>query len=77
MSGSSTNSTILVSDSAEQIKEKVMKHAFSGGRDTAEDHRKYGANISVDVPYEYLRYILEDDEKLEEIRELYSLVLSK
>ncbi len=72
MSGSSVHSTILVSDTPEQIKEKVMKHAFSGGRDTTEEHRRLGANIAVDVPFEYLRYILDDDEKLEEIRQLYS-----
>ncbi len=38
----------------------------------AEDQRKLGANLEVDVPYQYLTFFLEDDEKLAEIAEMYS-----
>jgi tryptophanyl-tRNA synthetase len=50
----------------------VNKYAFSGGKDTAEEQRKYGADLSVDVPYEYLRYLMEDDARLAQIGEDYA-----
>ncbi|EER19325.1 IFP53, putative [Perkinsus marinus ATCC 50983] len=72
MSGSVGNTTIMVTDSPKEIKSKIMKYCFSGGQDSAEEQRKYGANLEVDVAYEYLRYIMEDDEKFEQIGEEYS-----
>ena len=71
MSGSVATSSIYVSDSDADIDMKIMKHCFSGGKDNIEEHRKHGADLSVDVAYEYLRYMLEDDEKLAEIGEKY------
>ena len=32
----------------------------------------FGANLDVDVPYQYLTFMLEDDQELERIGELYS-----
>ena len=74
-----------------QIKDKINKHAFSGGQETLElqvstaltpiiyiiecfpsSQRRLGANLAVDVPYEWLRYFLESDERYEEIGRLYS-----
>nr|KAG5711916.1 hypothetical protein BaRGS_026357 [Batillaria attramentaria] len=52
--------------------DQVNKYAFSGGRDTVEEHRKLGGNCDVDVSYQYLRFFLEDDEKLEKIRQDYT-----
>ena len=49
---------------------QVNKYAFSGGRDTVEDHRKYGGDITVDIAYQYLTFFLEDDEKLAQIKEV-------
>ena len=72
MSGSVTTSSINVSDSDAEIDMKIMKHCFSGGKDNIEEHRKLGADLSVDVAYEYLRYMMEDDEKLEEIGQKYA-----
>jgi tryptophanyl-tRNA synthetase len=46
-----------------KIREKIMHHAFSGGRDTAEEQRKYGADIDVDVSYQWLTYFLYDEPK--------------
>ena len=52
---------------------QVNKYAFSGGRDTVEDHRKYGGDVTVDIAYQYLTFFLEDDEKLAQIKEVGSL----
>ncbi|CAD7953179.1 unnamed protein product [Amoebophrya sp. A120] len=70
-SSADTPSTIFVTDSEKQIKDKVMKYALSGGGQTLEEHREKGANLDVDVPYEYLRYVLEDDEEFKKIGEEY------
>ncbi|VDN17824.1 unnamed protein product [Gongylonema pulchrum] len=45
--------------------DSINKYAFSGGRDTIEEHRKYGGNCEVDVSYQFLRYFMEDDDELE------------
>eukprot|EP00002_Diphylleia_rotans_P006370 TRINITY_DN15756_c0_g1_i1.p1 TRINITY_DN15756_c0_g1~~TRINITY_DN15756_c0_g1_i1.p1 ORF type:complete len:414 (-),score=114.24 TRINITY_DN15756_c0_g1_i1:151-1392(-) len=71
MSGSDPNSAIFLTDTPKQIKTKVNKYAFSGGGATIEEHRKNGANLDVDVPYQYLSIFLEDDEKLASIRDRY------
>ena len=45
-----------------------MTHAFSGGRETTEEHRRLGADLSVDVSIAYLEFFLEDDQELERIK---------
>ncbi|XP_015774521.1 PREDICTED: tryptophan--tRNA ligase, cytoplasmic-like isoform X1 [Acropora digitifera] len=72
MSSSDPTSSIFLTDSPAQIKKKVNKYAFSGGRDTVEDHRKYGGDVTVDIAYQYLTFFLEDDAKLSQIKEDYS-----
>jgi len=72
MSSSDPNSAIFVTDTADMIKKKVNKYAFSGGQQLAEDQRRLGANLDVDVPYQWLTFFLEDDEELEDIRVKYS-----
>ena len=37
-----------------------------------EEQREKGANLDVDVPWKYLNFFMEDDEKLAEIGEAYS-----
>jgi tryptophanyl-tRNA synthetase len=71
MSASDINSAIYVTDTPKQIKDKVNRYAFSGGRDTVEEHRQIGANLEVDVPFAYLSFFEFDDAKLEEIRQAY------
>lgn len=39
---------------------------------TTEEHRKNGGNCEVDVSFQYLRFFLEDDNRLEEIRKVES-----
>merc|ERR1719499_2384447 len=72
MSSSDDNSAVFVTDTPKQIRKKVMKHAFSGGKDTAEEQRKHGANTNIDVAYQWLTFFMEDDEQLEDIRARYS-----
>jgi len=71
MSASNANSAIFLTDSPEVIRKKIMVHAFSGGRDTAEEHRRLGADLTKDVPMEYLTFFLEDQDRLEKIRVAY------
>ncbi|KAH8960507.1 hypothetical protein BDL97_06G137200 [Sphagnum fallax] len=71
MSASNPNSAIYVTDTPKQIKLKVNKYAFSGGRDTAEEQRQFGANIEVDVSIKYLSFFENDDEELERIKQEY------
>lgn len=53
---------------------QINKHAFSGGRDTIEEHRKYGGNCDVDVSFMYLTLFLEDDDRLEQLKQVSSQV---
>ena len=71
MSSSDYNSSILLTDTAKQIKDKVNKYAFSGGRQTVEEHREKGADLEIDVPFQYLTFFLDDDEQLKDIEQKY------
>ena len=72
MSGSNSNSAVFLTDTPKQIKDKINKHAFSGGQDTLEKQRALGANLDADVSYEWLTFFLDDDERLAEIARDYS-----
>jgi tryptophanyl-tRNA synthetase len=72
MSSSVNNSnTIFLSDNLQIIKNKINKHAFSGGggNGSLEDHKKYGGNPDLDVCYQYLTYLLESDDELLALKE--------
>lgn len=51
---------------------QINKYAFSGGQATVEEHREKGGNCDVDIAYQYLTFLLEDDEKLEQVRKDYT-----
>lgn len=72
MSASDSNSSIFLTDSAKQIKDKINKYAFSGGGQTVEEHRLKGGNCDVDVSFQYLKFFMDDDKRLEEIRSSYT-----
>lgn len=72
MSASAANTAIYVTDTGKSIKTKINKYAFSGGQETAELQRQLGANLEVDVPYQYLTFFLEDDEELASIGREYA-----
>jgi tryptophanyl-tRNA synthetase len=71
MSTSKPETAIFLNDDYETVRKKIYK-AFSGGQPTIELHRKLGGNPDIDVCFQYL-YVLfeEDDKKIEEIRENY------
>ena len=72
MSASEPNSYIALTDSAEEVKRKINKYAFSGGQATLEEHRKKGGNPDVDVCFQYLKMFFEpNDKKLTKIYEDY------
>jgi tryptophanyl-tRNA synthetase len=71
MSSSNPNSAIFMSDTPNEIKKKINRHAFSGGQETAELQRELGANPDIDVSYTYLTYFEDDDEKLKHIYDDY------
>jgi len=72
MSASDPTSAIFVTDTPEDINNKVRQHAFSGGRDTKAEHHALGGDLTVDVPYQYLCVFEFDDEKLNHIGKEFS-----
>ena len=64
---SSTGFSINLNDSSKEVERKIKKYAFSGGRDTIEEHRKKGGNPDIDVSYQWLTFLEEDDKKLKKI----------
>lgn len=72
MSGSDVNSAVYLTDTTKQIKDKINKYAFSGGGASVEEHREKGGNCDIDISFQYLTFLLEDDEQLEKIRKDYT-----
>jgi tryptophanyl-tRNA synthetase len=72
MSSSEASKGILSTDSPKEVANKINKYAFSGGQATLEEHRKNGGNPDVDVSFQYLKFLFEeDDKKLKEIHDNY------
>jgi tryptophanyl-tRNA synthetase len=71
MSSSDENSAIFLTDTPEQIERKIKQHAFSGGRETRKEQEEKGADLDVDVSYQWLKFFLEDDDELERIGKDY------
>lgn len=71
---SSTNDigTLFLDLKSKQIEQTIKKYAFSGGKDTLEEHRKYGGDIKIDICYKYLTYFLESDVELKRIATEYT-----
>ena len=62
----------MLTDDEKTVKNKINKYAFSGGQATAEEHRRLGGNPDVDVCFQYLKMLLEeDDNKLKKIHDDY------
>ena len=68
---SSTGQAIYLTDDPATVKKKINKYAFSGGRDTIEEHRAKGGNPDIDVAYQWLTFFEPDDEKLKKIYHEY------
>ena len=67
----SSGVSIFTTDDEKTVKNKINKYAFSGGKDTMDEHRKHGGNPDVDVCYQYLTYFMEDEKKLKGIYDDY------
>ncbi|HLD86723.1 MAG TPA: tryptophan--tRNA ligase, partial [Candidatus Nanoarchaeia archaeon] len=71
MSSSDPNSFIALTDDEKTVKTKVNRYAFSGGRDTMEEHRRLGGVPEIDVAYQWLTFFEDDDRKLQSIYDDY------
>ena len=73
MSSSDMNSGIYLNDTPKEVRKKLMKYAFSGGRETAEQQRKYGANPDIDFAFNIYRMLERDQKKIEDIYSRYKV----
>jgi tryptophanyl-tRNA synthetase len=72
MSASISETAIYLSDNAKTVKNKIMKYAFSGGQANIEEHRKLGGNPDIDVAFQWLTILFEeDDNRLKQIYDDY------
>lgn len=71
MSSSDPNSAVFLTDTPEDIERKIKHYGFSGGRETKKLQMELGADLDVDVSYQWLRFFLEDDEELDRIGREY------
>ena len=71
MSSSDINSGIYLDDSPKVVRKKLMKYAFSGGRETAEEQRKYGANPDIDFAFNIYRMLERDQGKVDGVYAKY------
>jgi tryptophanyl-tRNA synthetase len=69
MSSSDPLSYIALDDSPGAVREKIVKHAFSGGRGSVKEHRLRGGIPEVDVAFNILLFGMEPDDK--EIRKIH------
>jgi tryptophanyl-tRNA synthetase len=70
MSGSKPHTSIYLSDDLKDIKRKINK-AFSGGRDTIEEHKRLGGEPEKDVAYQYLKILFLNEKEANKIYKDY------
>jgi tryptophanyl-tRNA synthetase len=66
----SKNNAIFLNDDEKIIRKKISQ-AFSGGKDTLEEHRRLGGNPDVDVSCIYLKSLFLDEKAYKEIEGKY------
>ncbi len=71
MSKSRPESAIFLHDTPESVSKKISR-AFSGGRDTVEEHRKLGGNPDIDISFLYLSTYFLDASEAERLRQEYT-----
>ena len=72
MSTSKPETAIYLNDDDKTVRNKIYRHAFSGGQASVEEHRKLGGNPDIDVPFQWLYMFFEpNDKRIEEIRSEY------
>jgi tryptophanyl-tRNA synthetase len=63
--------TLYLKNTPNDIKGKLNKSAFSGGRDPVSDHMRLGAVLEVDVPFYLLRLFEPNDDVVEVVAREY------
>ena len=71
MSSSIDSSAIFLSDTPKSIQTKIQKYAFSGGQADIEAHRRLGGNPDIDVAYQYMKFMHDDDDELDTLYREY------
>lgn len=72
MSSSKPETAIYLNDDEKTVRNKIYRHAFSGGKASIEEHRKLGGDPDIDVPFQWLYMFFEpSDKRIEEIRGEY------
>ncbi|GET88677.1 tryptophanyl-tRNA synthetase, putative [Leishmania tarentolae] len=69
-SSAEENGVITLHDTDKQVRKK-LRRAFSGGCATLEEMKETGANLEVDVAYQYLRFFCPDDTVFADVTERY------
>ncbi|KAG5504721.1 hypothetical protein GH5_05347 [Leishmania sp. Ghana 2012 LV757] len=69
-SSSEENGVITLHDTDKQVRKK-LRRAFSGGCATLQQMRKTGANLEVDVAYQYLQFFCPDDALFADVTQRY------
>jgi tryptophanyl-tRNA synthetase len=64
MSSSEESSAIYTTDSPKDVERKIKKYAFSGGRNTIEEHKRLGGNPDIDISFLYLKMLFEEDDNI-------------
>ncbi|MDP6293477.1 MAG: tryptophan--tRNA ligase [Candidatus Woesearchaeota archaeon] len=64
--------TAIFLDDAPEVASKKIDRAFSGGRETLEEHKKLGGEPDKDKTFELLKFHHPDTKKIEEMHEGYS-----
>ncbi|WP_435359753.1 tryptophan--tRNA ligase [Haloarchaeobius sp. DFWS5] len=62
MSTSEGEATIYLDDDRDTVRDKVLTHAFSGGRSSLDEHREHGGDPDVDVAFQFCRFLFEPDD---------------
>ncbi|MEW6528823.1 MAG: tryptophan--tRNA ligase [Candidatus Micrarchaeota archaeon] len=72
MSSSIKETAIWLDDDEKNVKNKINKYAFSGGKNNIEEHRKFGGDPNIDVAYQWLSIFFEpNDNTLKQIYDDY------
>ena len=66
----SKNNAIFLNDDLKTVKRKCNK-MFSGGKETLEEHKKYGGNPNIDIACQYLSAFFYDEKKSQELFSSY------
>jgi tryptophanyl-tRNA synthetase len=62
MSASREETAIWLDDGEKTVETKVRKYAFSGGKPTLEEHRRLGGDPDVDVSFQWMSLLFEEDD---------------